>query len=403
MGSDHGTTPLIGRVGVRLVASDVAVGGLALPTAALVRDLLGAAGSALGTPADAPSELVRPALWLSAVLSLLLWPLAIRAIDPAYPSLPFARRRLAIAGAIWLLGASGTIYLVDKELASRALVVIAAAFVVLTSAVARAAVRSGDSNLIADAPRSNLPHLGDAAERALQRGEPVAISVERLEGALARPTVVFEGTRIWIYPSALSPAERLVKRLLDVLLAGALLLVLAPVMLLVAIVALLTHGRPILYREERAGLFGRPFLLRKFRTMRVGADAERAALWEKSATSGPAFKLHHDPRITPLGRLLRRFSIDELPQLWDVLRGRMSLIGPRPAGLDELARYEDRHRLRLTVRPGVTGLWQVRRRIDDDFEQRMGDDLEYIRRWSILLDLQVAARTVRAVLAGRGV
>jgi lipopolysaccharide/colanic/teichoic acid biosynthesis glycosyltransferase len=402
MNSDRGATPLIGRTGVRLVASDVLAGGVALPAAALLRDLLGAAGSALGTPAGTPSELGRPALWLSAAISLLLWPLAIRALDAAYPSLPLARRRLAIAGAIWLLGASGTIYLADKELASRALVLFAAAVVVVASALARAAVRVGDSTLIADAPRSELPQLGDAAERALQRGEPVAISVARLEGALARPTIVFEGGRIWIYPSALSPAERLVKRLLDVLLAGALLLLLSPIMLIVALAALLTQGRPVFYREERAGLFGRPFSLRKFRTMRVGADAERAALWAASATSGPAFKMSNDPRITPLGRLLRRFSIDELPQLWDVLSGRMSLIGPRPAGLDELARYEDRHRLRLTVRPGVTGLWQVRRRIDDDFEQRMGDDLEYIRRWSIVLDLQIAARTVRAVLAGRG-
>ena len=104
-----------------------------------------------------------------------------------------------------------------------------------------------------------------------------------------------------------------------------------------------------------------------------------------------------------LGLILRRFSLDELPQLFDVLTGRMSLVGPRPAGLDELSRYEDRHRLRLTVRPGVTGLWQVRRRMDESFEQRMSDDLEYIQRWSILLDLWIVLRTVRVVLAGRGV
>ena len=100
---------------------------------------------------------------------------------------------------------------------------------------------------------------------------------------------------------------------------------------------------------------------------------------------------------------MRKYSLDELPQLFDVLAGRMSLIGPRPAGLDELARYEDRHRLRLTVRPGITGLWQVRRRIDDDFEHRMADDLEYIRTWSPLLDLKIAARTIVVVLSGRGV
>ena len=166
---------------------------------------------------------------------------------------------------------------------------------------------------------------------------------------------------------------------------------------------LLRDGRPIFYLDQRAGLFGRPFSVRKFRTMRQGAAAERADLWAQSETKGPAFKMATDPRITQLGRILRRFSLDELPQLFDVLIGRMSLVGPRPAGLDELARYEDRHRLRLTVRPGVTGLWQVRRRLDDDFEERISDDLEYIRRWSILFDLEIVARTIRVVLAGRGV
>jgi lipopolysaccharide/colanic/teichoic acid biosynthesis glycosyltransferase len=137
--------------------------------------------------------------------------------------------------------------------------------------------------------------------------------------------------------------------------------------------------------------------------MRSGAEQQRAELWAQSSTEGPAFKLANDPRVTRLGRVLRRFSLDELPQLFDVVAGRMSLVGPRPAGLDELARYEDRHRLRLTVRPGVTGLWQVRRRLDDNFEQRMSDDLEYIQRWSIVFDLIIVLRTIRVVLAGRGV
>jgi lipopolysaccharide/colanic/teichoic acid biosynthesis glycosyltransferase len=149
-------------------------------------------------------------------------------------------------------------------------------------------------------------------------------------------------------------------------------------------------------------MFGRSFVLRKFRTMRVGAADERASLWRSSDTTGPAFKIVNDPRVTPLGRLLRRYSLDELPQLFDVLLGRMSLVGPRPAGLDELDRYEDRHRLRLTVRPGVTGLWQVRHREDGSFERRMTDDLEYIRRWTVLLDLQIVLRTIAAVFRGKG-
>jgi lipopolysaccharide/colanic/teichoic acid biosynthesis glycosyltransferase len=174
-------------------------------------------------------------------------------------------------------------------------------------------------------------------------------------------------------------------------------------MLVTAMAILLLEGRPIVYADQRAGLYGNPFTLRKFRTMREGAQAERAALWSANATKGPAFKLEEDPRVTPLGRFLRRFSLDELPQLLDVLVGRMSLIGPRPAGLDEVERYEPQHRIRLTVRPGLTGLWQVRRRVDADFEQRMSDDLEYIEHWSLLLDLEIALRTVPVVFQGRGV
>jgi len=212
-----------------------------------------------------------------------------------------------------------------------------------------------------------------------------------------------EAGTIWIYPSALSPSERLVKRVLDLIFSSLLLLILSPVILLVALLVLIRDGRPIFYSDQRAGLFGRPITIRKFRTMRRGAAAERSELWAQSDTTGPAFKLAADPRVTPLGRILRRFSLDELPQLFDVFKGRLSLVGPRPAGLDELALYEDRHRLRLTVRPGVTGLWQVRRRLDDNFEQRINDDLEYIEHWSVLYDIAIALRTVRVVLAGRGV
>lgn len=306
-----------------------------------------------------------------------------------------------IAAFIWLLAGSGAIYLLDKALASRALVLFGAVIVTVLSVLIRKSRVQERGNTTA--PRTDLPQLETTAEEALARGEPIAISIERLEVALPRPTIVLEGGAIWIYPTSLSPSERLVKRLLDVTLAGALILILSPVIVAVAMLILIRDGRPIFFTDRRAGLFGRPFSVRKFRTMRQGADAERAQLWEQSETKGPAFKIADDPRITALGRVLRRFSLDELPQLFDVLTGKMSLVGPRPAGLDELARYSDRHRLRLTVRPGVTGLWQVRRRMDNDFEERINDDLEYIRRWSVLFDLEIVARTVRVVLAGRGV
>ena len=394
-------SPLIGRGGVRLVAADALFGIAALPISALLRDLLGIAGSPLGAPQENFHEITRGALWAVAALSALLWPLALRSMDPGYPSSALPLRRVVIAAVIWLLAGSGAIYLLDKALASRALVLFAAAIItVLSGAFRRISAQDPTS---ANAPRAELPELSSAAEQALSRGEPIAISIERLERALPRPTIILEGGAIWIYPTALSPSERLVKRLLDVLLAVVLVVVLSPIMLLVALLVLLRDGRPILYSDTRAGLFGRPFNVRKFRTMRQGAAAERAELWAQSETKGPAFKMAADPRITSLGRILRRFSLDELPQLFDVLAGRMSLVGPRPAGLDEVAQYEDRHRLRLTVRPGVTGLWQVRRRLDDDFEERISDDLEYIRRWSVVFDLEIVARTVRVVLAGRGV
>lgn len=393
--------PLIGRSGVVLVASDILAGVIALPAAAFLREYVIPSGLPLAAPEQQINELGRLALWISAALSAILWPIALRAVDPGYPSALLPARRVLLAAATWLLSISGTIYLLDKSLESRALVVLATLSILAISLLARKRTQGSARGF--DVPESTLPSLGAAAEAALIRGEPIAISVERLRGALARPTIVYEGERIWIYPSALSPTERLTKRLLDVVLASLLIVLLSPVMLLVTLLLLVRDGRPIIFSDARAGLFGRPFKVRKFRTMRVGADAERAALWDQRETKGPAFKIADDPRITPLGRILRKFSLDELPQLFDVVAGRMSLVGPRPAGLDELTHYEDRHRLRLTVRPGVTGLWQVRRKMDEDFEQRMSDDLEYIQHWSILLDLTIVLRTVRVVLSGRGV
>jgi lipopolysaccharide/colanic/teichoic acid biosynthesis glycosyltransferase len=401
MSREHGTSPIVGRGGVQLVAADLIIGIAALPLAALVRDLLQPTGIVIAAPEGGFQELERPALWFVAALSALIWPAALRAFDPGYPSAQLPLRRVLLAALIWLLAASGAIYLLDKALASRALVLLAALLVAFASGAVRLRwMRDTGSNPV---PHAALPELSRDAEQALARGEPISISLERLQRALPRPTIILEGGRIWIYPSVLSPTERLVKRILDVVLASLLILVLSPVIVVTAAAVLIRDGRPIFYSDERAGLFGRPFRLRKFRTMRRGAEEERAALWSQSETAGPAFKVVGDPRITPLGQVLRRFSLDELPQLFDVIAGRMSLVGPRPAGLDELAQYEDRHRLRLTVRPGVTGLWQVRRRLDNSFEQRMDDDLEYIQRWSILLDLWIVLRTVRVVLAGRGV
>lgn len=392
--SDGRPLPVLGPAGDRIVLVDLIVGLVALPVAALARQFVFA-------EPGAPDDLTRPALLLTAVIGGMLWPLALRAVDPIYPTLPRRLIHLVAAAAIWLVACSGVLYLADKTLASRLLVIVGAVLCVGVSAASGARARGArDAGPVVEAP---LPHLGASAEDALVRGEPVMLDLVRLSESLTRPTVVLSGSSLILYPSVLAPTDRAIKRVADIV-ASSLLIVLASVPMIVTACAIVViDGRPIVYSDERAGLYGHPFRLRKFRTMRVGADAERAALWDTNATKGPAFKLEQDPRVTSLGRFLRRFSFDELPQLFDVLAGRMSLVGPRPAGLDEVERYEPRHRIRLTVRPGLTGLWQVRRRVDADFEQRMADDLEYIEHWSLLLDLKIAVRTVPVVLQGRGV
>jgi lipopolysaccharide/colanic/teichoic acid biosynthesis glycosyltransferase len=164
----------------------------------------------------------------------------------------------------------------------------------------------------------------------------------------------------------------------------------------------LTSPGPVLYRQERVGRHGRVFRMHKFRTMRVGAEHEQAALAALNEHDGPLFKIRDDPRVTSVGRVLRRWSLDELPQLVDVLTGRMSLVGPRPPLLGEVARYEDDVRRRLLVKPGITGLWQVSGRSDLSWEESVRADLSYVENWHLGLDLRIIARTVGAVLTRSG-
>ena len=193
------------------------------------------------------------------------------------------------------------------------------------------------------------------------------------------------------------------KRLIDVVVSAVGLVMLSPIMLLVALVILLFEGPPILFRQVRVGLHGRPFTVLKFRTMVANAEELYSELEALSDTRGPAFKMANDPRVTRLGRFLRRTSLDELPQLWNVFRGEMSIVGPRPAPPREVGGYSIWHRRRLSMKPGITGLWQIRgRRPDEDFDQRASLDLDYIDRWSLWLDLKIMMRTIPAVLQGQG-
>ena len=192
------------------------------------------------------------------------------------------------------------------------------------------------------------------------------------------------------------------KRVMDVTLAAAVLVALAPVLALIAVLIRIDSPGPAFYRAARVGKKGRAFIFCKFRTMVVDADSAKDCLRDRNERNGPLFKVTADPRITKVGRFLRRYSLDELPQLWNVIRGDMSLVGPRPHPLDDYQRYALQHLRRLDVTPGITGLWQVTARRDPSFYKNMELDLEYIERWSLWLDIRILALTAKAVLTGTG-
>ncbi|MEO6875011.1 MAG: sugar transferase, partial [Opitutaceae bacterium] len=166
----------------------------------------------------------------------------------------------------------------------------------------------------------------------------------------------------------------------------------------------LTSPGPAIYRQIRAGLNGRPFPMLKFRSMTSHAESQQAELAARNEMRGPVFKVANDPRVTPLGRFLRRHSLDELPQLWNVLRGEMSLVGPRPLPVEEVIRFDnDTDRRRLSVKPGLTCLWQISGRNDiADFADWVRLDLAYIDQWSLWLDFKILLATIPAALFGRG-
>ncbi|MDQ3879603.1 MAG: sugar transferase [Chloroflexota bacterium] len=192
------------------------------------------------------------------------------------------------------------------------------------------------------------------------------------------------------------------KRAMDIVVSLVALTVLSPLLLTIAVAIRIFDGRPVLFRQVRVGLHGRPFTVVKFRTMVPDAEELYPRLERLSEIRGPAFKIADDPRITRFGRFLRRTSLDELPQLWNVLRGEMSIVGPRPAPPREVVGYSIWHRRRLSMKPGLTGLWQIEARHDEDFDRRATLDLAYIDRWSLWLDLTIMLRTVPAVLLVHG-
>ena len=200
------------------------------------------------------------------------------------------------------------------------------------------------------------------------------------------------------------PWSRLIKQIIDLLGSVVLLVLFAIPTLIAAIVIKLTSQGPVFFQQERAGLNGKPFVMYKFRTMVSNAEQLKQELAALNEMSGPVFKVTNDPRITPFGRFLRKFSIDEFPQLFNVLRFEMSLVGPRPLPVDEVKRFDDvAHRRRLSVKPGLTCLWQISGRNDvKDFTEWVRLDLEYIDNWSLWLDFKILWRTIWVVLLGKG-
>ncbi len=235
-------------------------------------------------------------------------------------------------------------------------------------------------------------------------GVPFAIPANMFRLDRARPLLSHGVSDGYIhYQSVTSkPVQMAFKRFFDIASSGVALWFLAPLLLVVAVLVKLTSRGPVLFRQQRVGLHGQPFGMLKFRTMVENAEALKAQLAASNEMDGPVFKMKHDPRITRIGRFLRKFSIDELPQLINVLRGDMSVVGPRPPVPTEVAKYEPWQRRRLSVRPGLTCIWQVSGRNEISFEQWMYMDLQYIDNWSFKKDVELVLKTFPVVLTGKG-
>ena len=253
-------------------------------------------------------------------------------------------------------------------------------------------------------PVSDWSRIDEVARLCEEEGKIVRIPMYTLEHTLSTGRVEeFGGVPIY---SIVAGPDRMVglaaKRMLDFVGAAILIVATAPLAAWIAIKIRRDSAGPVLFRQERVGEHGRRFEVLKFRTMAVGAEEQLADLAHRNEIRGPAFKLTDDPRVTPVGRWMRRTSLDELPQLWNVLRGEMSLVGPRPPLPSEVEGYDVWHRRRLSMKPGMTGLWQVRERQEPDFDRWVETDLEYIDGWSFWLDVKIIARTIPAVIGREG-
>ncbi len=225
----------------------------------------------------------------------------------------------------------------------------------------------------------------------------IDIADQRLTSRPVAGMAVFEITK-----PQYSRANSLIKRTFDIAFAGAALLAVAPLMLVTALAVKLTSAGPIFYKAERIGLDGIPFKMTKFRSMYQDADARQADMIAANGGGAMFFKMKDDPRVTPIGKIIRKYSIDELPQFFNVLTGHMSVVGPRPQVRREVDTYDDLVSRRLAVKPGLTGLWQISGRSDLAVEDAVRLDLSYVENWSLLQDILIITKTVRTVLTGSG-
>lgn len=253
-------------------------------------------------------------------------------------------------------------------------------------------------------PRAQLSRIENYLYVCETQGVPATVAVDLFDLKISRlrqteldgiPFITFEttSTKEW---------QLFLKRVIDIVASGAAMLILSPLFIVVALAIRLTSKGPVFYIQKRVGLNGRKFVLYKFRSMYEGAHQKLSELSGLNEMKGPVFKIKNDPRITPVGRFLRKFSIDEFPQLFNVFAGHMSLVGPRPPIPKEVMQYEPWQRRRLSMRPGITCVWQVSGRNKIDFEGWMKLDLEYIDNWSLWLDIKILCKTIPAVLSGRG-
>lgn len=253
-------------------------------------------------------------------------------------------------------------------------------------------------------PRLRLNHLNEAVTICETEGVKATIALDLFNMRIARtrpteldglPLLTFEtvGAKEW---------ELFIKRAIDLIFSGLAIIILFPLMLIAGILIKVTSRGPVFYIQKRLGLNGRKFDLYKFRTMYKDADKKLSELKELNEVDGPVFKIKKDPRITPIGKILRKFSIDELPQLFNVFVGHMSLVGPRPPIPEEVDQYKGWQRRRLSMRPGITCLWQIRGRNKLSFKEWMKLDLEYLDNWSLWLDIKILIKTIPVVILGIG-